>query len=98
MLEVLGEIYLLLGHFHLFLLLSPDLQRLFLFELLLLGKCLLGFLLLLQQLGFPLYCLLLRYLIFLLLLKGLLLLECNLLFCLFLDELVSESGRFGLSD
>ena len=94
MLEVLGEINLLLSH----LLYLPDLHGLLLFELLLLHECLLGLLLLLELLGLPHCRLLLEYLLLLLLLQQLLLLEGGLLLGLLLDELISEGAGLTSSD
>ena len=88
MLEVLGEINLLLSH----LLNLPDLHGLFLLQQLLLHKRLLGFLLLLELLGLPHCRLLLEYLLLLLLLQQLLLLEGGLLLSLLLDEVISEGA------
>ena len=86
MLEVLGEVNLLLRH----LLDPPDLHALLLLELLLLDEGLLGLTLLLELICLPRRHLLLLDLLLLLLLKHLLLLGGELLLGLLLDELVSH--------
>ena len=88
MLEVLGEVDLLLGH----LLDPPDLHALLLLELLLLHEGLLGLALLLELVRLPGRQLLVLDLLLLLVLKQLLLLGGQLLLGLLLDELVRHGS------